>query len=297
MDFKAFILVFISVFMHAAWNFMSKKESPSLAFYWIAAAAGGIIWVWGIWACKIDFSMLDGRFWLFFLISNCFEVLYFTALSYGYRHGDISLVYPLGRSLPVLLIAVVTTIFGIGKTPSICAFAGMLTIFCGCIIMPLNKWSDFKIKTYCSRVLFWVLMIGIGTTGYTIFDSMAMKLLNDVAGKNELLKTIFYIFIVQTALVLSLTLPVLCSRRERREVKNIWHSPSPYIAGIFSASAYVLILLAMKYVTNVSYIQAFRQMSLPLGVLAGIFILKEKCSMPKTIGVCMIVSGLVMTSF
>ena len=65
---------------------------------------------------------------------------------------------------------------------------------------------------------------------------------------------------------------------------------------MFSSSAYALILLAMGFVTNVSYIQAFRQMSLPLGVLAGVFILKEPCSQAKLIGIILIVAGLIAVS-
>lgn len=52
----------------------------------------------------------------------------------------------------------------------------------------------------------------------------------------------------------------------------------------------------MAYVTNVSYIQAFRQMSLPLGFFAGILILKESHSTPKVFGIVLIVLGLIMVS-
>ena len=117
MRIEAFILVFISVFMHAAWNFMSKKDSPSSAFYLLAAAAGGVVWTGALFFCQVDITALPWKFWMFFLISNCFEVLYFLALSNGYKKGDISLVYPLGRALPVILIA-----FGISTKMEIAHF-------------------------------------------------------------------------------------------------------------------------------------------------------------------------------
>lgn len=299
MTLTAFVLVFISVFMHATWNFLSKKDSPTLAFFWLSSLAGGVFWISGAVFSGVEFWNLPGSFWGFFLLSNLFEVLYSLALAYGYRNGDISLVYPLGRSLPVLLTAVITSIFGLGKQPSFLAMAGMAVIFCGCIIMPLQKWGDFKLKTYCNRVLFWVVMIAVGTTGYTLFDSMATGILQSsaIAGKSPFMKAIFYIFMVQLGLTASLLIPAFAIKRERMELKVVCKTFSPYIAGIFSASAYVLVLLAMKYVTNVSYIQAFRQMSLPIGILAGVFILKEKCSAPKIVGILLVIGGLVMTSF
>ena len=57
-----------------------------------------------------------------------------------------------------------------------------------------------------------------------------------------------------------------------------------------------LILLAMGFVTNVSYIQAFRQMSLPIGVIFGILFLKEKCLPTKLAGVTLVVTGLIITA-
>ena len=296
MTLKAFLLIFASVFMHAAWNFMSKKESPTAAFYMLAALAGTLFWLPWSFFSGIDLAALPGKFWAVFLISNFFEVLYFTALAHGYRHGDISLVYPLGRALPVLMIAGLTAAFHIGSTPSRIALAGMGIIFAGCVIMPLGSWREMRVRTYCTRVLFWVLMIAAGTTGYTIFDSMAMGALRNVPGRSELFKSLFYIFLVEAGVAVSM-LPVLFRREARREMKKISVTWFPYAAGIFSASAYVLILLAMNEVSNVSYLQAFRQMSLPLGMLAGVFFLRESCSPPKVVGIVLLVAGLVMTCF
>ncbi len=297
MSITAFLLIFLSVFMHAAWNFLGKKESPTIAFFWLAGVAGAVFWIAGAVFSGVDIMALPPRFWLFFLISSCFEVLYMTALAFGYRNGDISLVYPLGRSLPVLLIAAITTLLGIGKTPGALALAGMCIIFAGCIIMPLNCWREFKLKTYCSKVLFWVIMIGIGTTGYTICDSITMGILQEIpCGRSPLFKSIFYTFMVQLGIGVFMLPLVLGSKKERQEVCHIWKSYPVYVAGVFSASAYVLVLLAMKFVTNVSFVQAFRQMSLPIGILAGIFILKESCSAPKITGILLVIAGLIMTS-
>ena len=61
---------------------------------------------------------------------------------------------------------------------------------------------------------------------------------------------------------------------------------------MFATSAYVLVLLAYHYVDNASYVQAFRQMSLPLGVFLGVFFLKEKITLPKMLGLFLIIAGL-----
>ena len=85
-------------------------------------------------------------------------------------------------------------------------------------------------------------------------------------------------------------------RDERNDLLNkclkTWN---PYLVGIFTGIAYLLVLWAMGMVSNVSYLQAFRQLSLPLGVAMGIIFLHEKFTVPKVIGVLMIVLGLVFT--
>lgn len=298
MTLVAFLLVFVSVFMHAAWNFLGKKESPSSAFFFLAAVAGGIFCLPFALFSGIDLTAIPLKFWIILILSCSFNLVYFVALAGGYRNGDISLVYPLGRSLPVLLTAIVTQVLQIGGKPlSVNAMIGMAVLFAGCVILPLHKWSDFKIKTYFSKIFLWVILISIGTTGYTILDSMDMEILKELSFRNELFKAIFYMCAADTFISLGMFWIVIFNRRERSELKRIARSYTPYIAGVFTASAYILVLLAMNQVSNVCYIQAFRQMSLPLGMLAGVFILKESCSLPKIIGIILVVGGLIMTSF
>ena len=53
----------------------------------------------------------------------------------------------------------------------------------------------------------------------------------------------------------------------------------------------------MNYVSNVSYVATFRQLSIPLGALFGMVLLKKPRYNPKIIGVAMIFLGLVVVGF
>ena len=44
MTLTAFLLIFVSVFLHAGWNFISKKSTPSAAFYMLSSATAALIW-------------------------------------------------------------------------------------------------------------------------------------------------------------------------------------------------------------------------------------------------------------
>ena len=71
----------------------------------------------------------------------------------------------------------------------------------------------------------------------------------------------------------------------------------PSLASVFSSSAYGIILLAMPMVTNVSLVQAFRQISLPICAVARVILLHEKMTLPRTIGLLLIVSGLILSIY
>jgi len=82
---------------------------------------------------------------------------------------------------------------------------------------------------------------------------------------------------------------------ERRQLRTLlrenWRYP--VLAGLVCMAAYTLVLIAMGLASNVSYVMAFRQLSIPIGAALGIFVLKEKITVAKVLGVCLICAGLV----
>ena len=297
MTLTAFLLVFLSVFLHAIWNFLSKKTNPSGAFYLLSSTTAALLWLGFFLSTELSFSSLPVRFWVLLACSIACEAVYCLGLAYAYRVADISLAYPLGRALPVLLIAAVTILLGLGNRPSGIAIAGMGIMSCGCLLLPLRTMRDFHWRTYTGKAFFFLLMIAAGTTGYTILDSQASAILQTLPGESALRKSLIYLFFIESGIALVLGGYVLAVPMEHREFKRLFlRSPYPVLTGLCSSTAYALILLAMRHVSNVSYIQAFRQMSLPLGVFAGIVLLKESPAKPKLAGVALIVAGLVMTA-
>lgn len=295
MTLTAFLLIFVSVFLHVTWNMLSKGVSPSLAFYSLMSFTASIIWLPFFIASGIQLAQLPPVFYLLAGGSILGEIIYMAGLAYGYKKSDISLVYPVVRALPVMLVALVTMVFGLGKRLDGFDLLGMLLITGGCFLMPLKSLKGFSFKAYFSSVIGFILMGAAGTTMYTIFDSSAIKTIREAAQRISVADTLGYLFLIEFGLAFGELLLVLLCREERQQLKNLLRRPVyPVIAGICSSSAYGLILFAMGFVTNVSYLQAFRQISLPLGFAAGVVILHEKISLPKVLGVIIIVAGLLV---
>ena len=112
-------------------------------------------------------------------------------------------------------------------------------------------------------------------------------------GRRNMLDMFSVLFFVEGGLAVGELLVVAFDPEERRILKELaFKSLYPELAGVCGSCAYALVMLAMLHVTNVSYLQAFRQMSLPVGFFAGLLILKEKGSAPKYIGMALIFAGL-----
>ena len=176
----------------------------------------------------------------------------------------------------------------------------MAVVFVGCLCMPLKSFSDFNIRSYMSVNMFFVLVTACGTTGYTIFDSMAQDVLKPIAESMNVSKPVMSITYYSTrgiTLTSTLTIITLLVSSERQKWIGFIREFNyrPFLAGVFASATYVSVLIAMNYVTNVSFVQVFRQMGLVIALALGIFILKEKGTLPKFTGVTLIIAGLIMS--
>ena len=293
----AFFLMLASVFLHAGWNFLSKAKRPSAAFFMLASMTSVIFLAPFAYCARALLAEMPARFWLLLLASGGFEVLYMYGLFRAYQRSGISLVYPMARALPVLLTAAVVLAFGLGAAPGPLALAGMGVVAAGCLLLPLESFAGLRPRTYLTPAFLMVLLAAAGTTGYTVVDSLAMPHLLAGGAHSPLLCAGAYLFLVESLLVLGLAACVAADAGERAEFRRLFlRSPHPSLSGLSASTAYILILLAMGFVANVSYIQAFRQMSLPLGVFAGIVFLKESRPPAKLAGVALVVAGLVLVA-
>ncbi|MCI7643543.1 MAG: hypothetical protein MST10_04190 [Lentisphaeria bacterium] len=308
MSLTAFILILLSAGLHATWNFISKKHNPSAAFYMMASMTGSAIWLTFFLLGGIDFTRLPGAFYAMLLGSIGFETLYCGSLAYAYRKCDISLAYPLGRALPVVMVAAVSMLFHLGQPLNYIQISGMIVIFSGCLLMPLKKIAEFSFRHYISQGFLLIMLVAIGTTGYTVLDSQALKTYKEslvfepvdcrfFTITPDVMASCSYLFMVELGIVVGLTFVVISSPFERGEFKKLFgRNFTPVLTGMCSSTAYGLILLAMNFVTNVSFIQPLRQLSLPLGMMLGVIFLGEKVYKIRIAGIICILAGILLSA-
>ncbi|MBF9018246.1 MULTISPECIES: EamA family transporter [unclassified Oceanispirochaeta] len=295
MSITAIILILISVGLHAGWNLISKAGKPSPFFFFIVTLSTIALLSPFLLMNLGAIRTIPSRFWLLIIATGFFQTLYYTGLAQAYRHGDISLVYPLIRAIPVLVVPLITSVFSLGTPLSFKALSGLILIGIGCVFMPVKDFRTWQFRNYMNPALFWVFPGALGTVGYTIIDSEAIKLL-DVNAFTMPVSLIYSEFINLAIFPwLFLVVIFLSGWKEIKDYKGK-KIIAPLIAGLALCLSYMLVLASMKFVSNVSYVAGFRQLSIPLGVILGAVVLKERFYMPRIIGCLIIVVGLIMTA-
>ncbi len=294
----AIVIITISAFAHAFWNFLGKRRQPSIAFFLLANGTAAVALSPLLLCYREAVSVIPGSVWLLLAATGLFQTVYFAGLARAYREGDMSLAYPLARAVPVVLVALLNLAAGKGNQIGLVGLAGMALITAGCLMLPLPRFGQFRLTDYFSAVCLFALLAAVGTTGYTLIDDEALRRLREFAemGISSTEIALLYIALEAISIVLISGIYALLDGRERRLLGEIWRNNRVYAGttGLIIAATYGLVLIAMGHVSNVSYVAAFRQFSIPLGAILGMTLQKEPRYRPKLIGIGIVFAGLIM---
>jgi drug/metabolite transporter (DMT)-like permease len=291
-------LIIVSAFMHAGWNFISQRRSPSLAFFFVTAVFAALTISPILLIHRTVLTRVPTAVWWLVLATGMAQMVYFFGLAGAYRRGDISLAYPLARALPVLLVAVISLRWGNGGQIGPLGLLGMALITIGCIILPLRHWQQFSLHAYRDAVVLMAVVAAIGTTGYTLIDDEALRQLRAALPLPNSQITLLFIALQTSSTAVMLGLATLLFPTERGQLGQIWHNRAllrtSLVTGVVIMATYGLVLAAMAYVSNVSYVAAFRQLSIPIGALLGLTLQQEPRYRPKLLGIGIVSIGLVL---
>ena len=278
---------------------VAKKNRMTVPFYTVICTTAMAFWIHVQFWTPVAVWSLPGKFWLMLYASVFSDVIYCLGLMQIYKRMEMATAYPVMRSLPIILTALATYVLGWGKPLTAVSCLGFLIVFAGALLMPMSSFSDFKLSNYLNLNMLFILVAACGTTGYTIFDSQSQQVLKaclpDISAP---IRSLTYYSTRGMALTSTLWILCLLFKGNRQDVLAFRDRKllrQAMLAGLFASFSYTLVLCAMNYVTNVSYVQVFRQLGLPIGMLLGVFILKEHCTLNKVVGMVMILAGLVIS--
>lgn len=285
--------------MHASWNVFSKSHSPTIGFFQLATL-GTIFWFSPIFFMTGNLMInMPLALWGILLVAGLFQAIYCTGLAGAYARGALSIAYPLARSLPVLFVMVLTFTVGRGSDLSSLAILGMMTIVVGAFVLPINSISDFKFTDYLNASCAFAIVAAVGTAGYSFMDDIGMNMLKLVPNNAPgWMRALLYLVLECVFTAFWLQIIMLFTKKSTARFRANWrHLLKPAIlTGLAIGATYGIVLLAMTHANNVSYVVGLRQLSIPLGTMMGVFILREKGSLPRFIGVGILFIGLVLVA-
>jgi uncharacterized membrane protein len=268
MNIIAFILVVFSACLHAYWNFLLKKSEDTRVFIWLFLMLSIFIFA-PIFAYEITQTGIPVIGCCYILITGLVHALYLVSLSSAYEKGDLSLVYPLARSAPIVLVLFGAMLF-LGEVPSKIGIVGIALMIFGGYTLHLNSLhSIFKpLQALNSKPSQLALLTALFISFYSIIDKVGI----------EYVQVFVYIYLMFVFMFIFLT-PYILLTRNKNAIKTEWTSnkKNVIIVGFLCFFTFFLILIAMT-LAKLSYIVALRQLSIIFSVALGAWILKEEHS-------------------
>ena len=280
------LLVLLSAVAHSSWNLLLKRAGDPEVFAWCLLVVASIlltpVGLALLWYNSVGLSGL----W-FLLATIVLHVLYFNLLARGYAKGDLSLVYPVARGMGPMLVPVLAVIF-LNETIAPLAIAGIVAIIGG--IYTISWWGNFH-QVLRSPLLFlrsagmrYAVLTGLTIAAYSIVDK---------EGVGQV-QPLLYMYFLGTGTAVMLA-PYILAQKGAAAVKAEWQANAIPItvAGLLTFTAYGLALTAFS-LSRVSYVSPAREVGIVIGVMMGVFLLKEPFGGGRLLGSGFIVGGLVM---
>jgi drug/metabolite transporter (DMT)-like permease len=284
MTLTAALLVVLSAATHAYWNFLLKRSGGTQLFVGLSKV-GEVVMFAPLFLVLVapKVAQFDGLLWLA-TVGAAFVLVNYVCLSWAYKHGDLSFVYPLARGSILLFLPFLAFVTVGERVSPVGAFALGL-IVCGIVALQLPALEWRALASLGSRLrspaTSFALVAAFAAACYTLWDKHAVQRVPAFA--------YIYLYTAITAIAYG---AFIWRSYPRSEVAEQWrvHRAAILQVGFFNITSYLLVLFALRTGTS-SYVIALRQLSIAVGVLLGRWLLREELSTPKRVGAALIVVG------
>jgi len=285
----AFTLIIISAVMHAIWNLLVKRSRHKTVFIWWMFLTSGILFTAILPLSHEPFNWPGKQTVTMIAIGAVSFVLYHLLNGRAYRDGDLSVVYPLSQTSMIYVPIWGVTL--LGERLSLIGVCGILLVILGTFSVQMQR-ITFKELARPFRDLKSTSVRAALLAGFIYsIGSIAEK-----TGVRHYPPLYFTYFLILTMLLL---MTINLSRTKYRlaiaeEWRENWRPilcSGPVVMASFLTFRYGLNLARVGYAVPV------RQVSIMVGVLIGIFFLRESFGRVRLLSAALIVAGAVLIRF
>ncbi|MFK4259932.1 EamA family transporter [Agrobacterium tumefaciens] len=289
MAFASLLLVVLASFIHASWNLLAKR----------AASVGPIfVFAYNLIACVayapwVAYLLIqgDGIAWTwvgvgFVIMSGLIHLAYSLCLQRGYQVADLSVVYPVARGTGPMLSTIGAFLI-LGEIPSGQGVVGLLFVVAGIgLIATQGGLSAFRRPGGQAGVR-WGATTGGLIASYTVVDAFAVKTLGIAPVVLDWFSNLLRFFLLSPLVIAN-------PHRAIEAMRGYW-----LIAigvGLLSPLSYILVLAALTSGAPLSLVAPMREMSMMVGALMGMLILREKVGPWRLAGCGVLIAGVILLS-
>jgi len=275
--------------MHAGWNLIARGQKSEMAYLHRLCAILMVVGFLPGLVSELMLPSLPPAVWLNLLMSGTCGGVYLYGLAKSYETADFTIVYPVARALPVLLVGMADV--WRGQMPTMWGWVGMLGVSCGCFLAPLHSFGEFHWRRYFNRSSFWILLTAMGTVGYSVIDKISAEIVAVGSAGPATAARYSYVFFTITGLFFFLIHKLF--DREKLDFGEMgWIRPG--LGALFMYTSYGLILWVFQMTSHASYVVAFRQFSIIIGVVLAFLIYRERGVAVRLTGALLITAGLLL---
>ena len=280
------VLVVLAAFIHASWNLLAKRAAAAgpafVLAYNVVATVAYLPWV--IWLLATREQVWSWPIVLCLLASAIIHLGYSLCLQRGYQVADLSVVYPIARGTGPLFSSIGAFIL-LQEPPTWLGVLGLLAVVAGIgLISTQGNLVAFR-QPKGQEGVRWGLSTGSLIAAYTVVDGYGVKVL----GIHPVLLDWFSNF-----LRLFLLGPVMLRHPAQMMKAMQGHWWLAVGVGLFSPLSYILVLSAVEMGAPLSLVAPAREMSMMIGAMFGMMILREPVNAWRVGGCATIIAGVVL---
>lgn len=286
MPLASFALVILAAIAHAAWNLLAKRAADAgaafiFAYNLIACAVYG---PWAIWLIAGGALKMSGPVLACIAASGLLHLAYSLALQRGYQLADLSVVYPVARGTGPMLSAIGAFLV-LGEQPSFLRIAGLAAVVAGIALIATDgRIAAFRRPAARDGVR-WGGGTGALVAGYTVVDAWGVKALAIPPVVLDWCANTLRFFLLAPTVMRNRSASLAAMRGRWLLAVGV---------GLLSPLGYILVLAALSLGAPLSILAPAREMSMMLGALLGMLILREPVGAPRLAGCAVLLCGVLL---
>ena len=280
------VLVLLAAVAHSSWNLLIKRSGNKEIFVWSLLVSVSVLMA-PLGVALLWFNPVQQPGWWLALATVITHTFYSILLGRGYARGDLSLVYPVARGIGPMLVPILA-VLTLGEQIELPAIMGIVSIIAG--IYLVSWWGRFRqifqhpMELIRDGGFRYAVLTGLTVTIYTLVDKRGV----------EYVQPFLYVYLLNLGAAIGLV-PYILRNHGLARVWQEWRlNPWAIVAaGVLLFISYGLVLTAFS-LSRVSYVGPAREVGIVIGVLMGVFILKEPFGLGRLLGSGFIVLGLAL---